>query len=289
MSDKNWSQLNLDNKWSLISSFSNKIASENCNKKHKFYVHLHIYYQHELRQVFETLSEWNINFFLIITISGKENYFIYNLLVKFQNPYFKVLYVRNFGYDILPFIKALKFIESEDALVVKIHTKRIHEELGTKWSQCCLKGVLPCTPHIISILSHFEKNKNVLMLGPEPLYKSAKKFMYNNDRFCTTMLKKIFTDNRSIPSDWGFFAGSMFWARKKSLIQLVDIFNSLELKLRDNGSSQQGSVFHAAERIFGVLPIAYNGTICTVDIDSANNMTLQNKPVPSLVPLTQSF
>lgn len=280
--------MNPGSKFTPIQNLTAKIASFNCNKNYRFYIHLHVYYESELKPILELISKSKHSFFLIITISGEKNIPLYNTLNKFTNSYLRILFVKNIGYDILPFFKALSLVGSDESLVAKIHTKKPHDKLGYKWSTHCISSVLLNDEYIEDILNQFQKRKTLHMLGSSKIYKCVNKYMYNNETYCKTILKKAFGVNLS-KLEWGFFAGTSFWARKKIFCNLADYFSATSLKYLDNRSSEAGSLFHATERIFGALPMLNEGDLLTVDFDTHRNYEFYSDSSPSVIPITQSF
>lgn len=280
--------MNPSSKLTLIQKLISKIASFNCNKNYRFYIHLHVYYESEFKSILELIAKSKHYFFLIITVSGEENRFLYNTLTKFSNAYLRILFVKNIGYDILPFFKALSLVGTDESLVAKIHTKKPHHKLGYKWSRHCISSILLSDEYIEDILKQFQKRKTLHMIGSRKIYKCVNKYMYNNEAYCKIILTKVFGVNLS-KLEWGFFAGTSFWARKKIFCDLADYFNATSFKYLDNRSSDVGSLFHAAERIFGALPMINEGDLLTVEFDAHQNYKFCSDTSPSVIPITQSF
>ena len=87
----------------------------------------------------------------------------------------------------------------------------------------------------------------------------------------------------------GFFAGSIFWARKSIFVVLCEQMRNLKLENSIQNSGSDGTIWHALERIFGILPFFYGGTTSTVDFSSTVDFKFAQNPLPSLLPVTHTF
>ena len=101
------------------------------------------------------------------------------------------------------------------------------------------------------------------MLGSSTFYKSANKFMYLNYNSVNDFLSYINKDDPNLLSDWGFFAGTMFWARPEIFDTLIDYISRFNLSYESSNdlSSSDGTFAHACERIFGLLPLLNGGKL----------------------------
>jgi lipopolysaccharide biosynthesis protein len=267
-----------------------KITQNHCTEKFKFYIHLHIYYRDQVYSLLNLIESLNFNYFLIITITGEQNYSLYKALSKYENKYANILYFQNRGYDIYAFLKILSRVEGDDAVIAKIHTKPDQVIVGSNWRDECLRSLFHSDCYVNDVLKLFKEYSDLLMLGSSLLFKSTERFMYGNDRNFFKLLEKLNEDSSRVNSkSIGFFAGSMFWAKKETFNSILNILPEIEVMSLTENNNSNPSLWHAIERIFGVLPTIQNKKSYTVRFLSNNHYSICNTPKPSDIPLTQSF
>lgn len=126
-------------------------------------VHLHIYYHDQVDYFIEKLgningTEWD----LVVTYSEWNE----ETAKKFRDfkPDVKFMEVKNFGYDVWPFIKLIKSINLDDyKYVIKLHTKRkigscrpnIIKLKGYDWRNALVDGILYNKAYFRKILERF--------------------------------------------------------------------------------------------------------------------------------------
>jgi len=69
-------------------------------------------------------------------------------------------------------------------------------------------------------------------------------------------------------ADWGFFAGSFFWARPILLERLAAL-----AQFEGHDADRDGTLAHALERLIGLAPVALDGNLALVDEDGALTLT----------------
>jgi hypothetical protein len=159
--------------------------------------------------------------------------------------------------DVVPFITAAKTFEFHNyRVVLKLHTKNNRTELGRAHGALFSALLLGSARLVTSIVEAFNKDPNLLLVGPNDLYRSAHYMMYNNRAVLGELceLVGLSTD----PVNWGFFAGTMFWIRGSRLAPLIEHHDGIESLASKYGPSKDrtgrdGSVAHAMERIWGAL------------------------------------
>ncbi len=229
----------------------------------KVAIALHVYYLDKVQEILDYLKNITHQYFLYITIATEKRSKLESILKSNDFSDYTIVEVENYGYDIVPFLSLLPLLkEQKYDVVCKLHTKKGAANLEKHidgidniWFKLLMDSVLGTKESVNQILGAFEKNETLGMLGSAALYKSTQKLMYNNEVYVTKILNTL--ENTTDPAnDWGFFAGSIFWAR-------VDIFDSLidnqkiDTLLQSSSQMKTGavaSVFHAFERVFGVLP-----------------------------------
>jgi lipopolysaccharide biosynthesis protein len=168
----------------------------------------------------------------------------------------------NRGRDIGPFLKIVEqgALAGSD-VVCKLHGKRSAEAgpraiLGEIWRQACLQSLLGSPALVAKALRRFEVDPTLGMLGPRSLR------MPNPD----VTVETAWGDNRSAtfdlvqrlgvsPSEFtlDFFAGTMFWVRRKVLDRLASL-NITQDSFPEECGEIDGALHHALERVLGFLP-----------------------------------
>ena len=266
------------------------LSKHKCSENFNFYILFHVYYKEEIDTILKLMEEIEYNFFLIITIVGTKNLSIYKAFSMYENEYLRVIYLDNNGYDILPFLKVLSEVQGDDSIVAKIHTKPNQSIVGNKWRNECLKSILHSNLYVSNVLNLFNEDQDLGMLGSSKLYKDTKKFMYGNQIHFSFLLKILNSDydiNCGKPS--GFFAGTMFWSRKKIFNKLLPLLLKIEDFSKDNIDNNNVSIWHAIERLFGIFPMLESQKIFTVNFSNEQTFDFSKSSNPSLIPLTQSF
>ena len=72
-------------------------------------------------------------------------------------------------------------------------------------------------------------------------------------------------------------------------LAILNILPEIEVMSLTENNNSNPSLWHAIERIFGVLPTIQNKKSCTVRFLSNNHYSICNTPKPSDIPVTQSF
>ena len=277
------------NNYSEICKALAKIKEKQCVSGFSFYIHLHIYYKEQLGLIFDHIRKAEHRCYLIITISGENNYSLYKALFNYKDEFLEILYFENYGFDILPFIKVLSKVKGNDSIIAKIHTKPNHQLLGDKWRNECLGSVLHSNRYVDQVLRRFNQDPVLGMVGSGKLYKNTKKFMYGNEEKYLYLLEILTSQTQiDIPSS-GFFAGCMFWARKRIFNTLVSVIKEVEKIGCYDDPSKKHSVWHAIERVFGHLPRLNSQKTYIADFYENNSFVLRDNAKPSVIPLTQSF
>ena len=261
---------------------------------HKIGVHAHIYHFNFLDEIFETFLNFQSDVYFQLTISGEHNKQRYKILQKYLNlRNFDIHFLENRGMDVHPFIKFLLNTKTKQFdYVLKLHTKKNDPRWDSLWRTLNFQHLAGNSELIFNHMSFMLKNPCINMLGPSTFYKSAKKFMYLNYNSVNRFLSYLNKDDLELVSDWGFFAGTMFWARPKIFDALIDYISRFSLLYENSNdlSSSDGTFAHACERIFGLLPLLNKGKVATFDFNSKRNKIQYNyNSLPSFEPITHTL
>lgn len=244
---------------------------------------VHVYYMDRVEKIVEYISNIPYKHTLYFTVCEKSKNKLNHILKKYSLADYQVVAVENAGYDIVPFLKLLPFLtEQNHDLVCKIHTKKGAANLEKQisgiedvWFKTLMDSVLGSKNLVKKIIFAFESDKELGMVGPASLYKSAQKLMYGNEAYTTDILNKTGYDTDPA-KDWGFFAGSMFWARLEVFSPLIQNqkLNKLPNNPIDMKTGRYASTFHGMERVFGKLPFLQGmktGLIYNLDIENKSS------------------
>jgi lipopolysaccharide biosynthesis protein len=171
-----------------------------------------------------------------------------------------VVEVPNRGRDVLPFMKLGPTLAALGyQSVLKLHTKRsTHWDGGEKWLNDLLTGVLPPSPGQIDDVLRTLDLPDTAIVGPANLYVSLPVHYFANRACLLEVLGDVVSREagRRVdrhPDEYGFFAGTMFWARLDALKSLFDCGYSAASFEPEKGQVD-GTMAHGLERALCVVP-----------------------------------
>jgi lipopolysaccharide biosynthesis protein len=256
----------------------------------KIAFHLHCHYEHIVPEFARCLINipcyncYEYTTFITFTKNISEDVIKKNF-ERYNYLNLKLLKVDNEGFDIKPFLEVLKIIlESDYDLIFKLHTKK-----NDKWRKALFESLLSSHSNFNRIIEHFIFNEKVLLTGLDKCYVCGNKFIYDNKDFLNLFLNKLDFKNKT-SGGWGFFAGTMFCSR-------VYIYTDLLKYLSRNKNLWQGpqslvsdgSIFHALERLFGILPLINNGVTSSISVNHKGEFSINKYAEISKIPVTERF
>ena len=270
-------------------SFSGGLTKYNNNKQYKVIeksilafkrsdnttlaVVIHLFYVDNWRLFVQKMTNLNkYQFDIFVTIPKENNYFKKEILNTY--PKATIIVVPNRGRDVLPFIKiAEKLYKSGYESVLKFHSKKsTHREDGQEWLDDMLNKLLPDKPIVIDSIYKKLQDKNTGVLGPEGVYYPLTVNFPANGVHMTQIIKKLYNSNLAHDylqlnrNQYGFFGGTMFWARLDAIKSLLDF----PVRYFETEAGQiDGTFAHALERLFTVVP----------EINKKNNYEINDKGV----------
>ena len=228
--------------------------------KLKIAVVVHVFYLDSVVDVLHYISNIAYQYELLFTVSDDNKNDLLSILENNNIKSYKIIPYPNKGYDIAPFLHILPWLfENNYDLICKIHTKKgpPHLKIFSHWLTHLMKPILGSENVATTIIESFEANANLGLVGSADFYKSAQALMYGNEHDVADILSTL-NDEISPPSEWGFFAGTIFWARVKlfePLLNNVELNALVDRQLNtEMDAGTPASVFHALERIIGALP-----------------------------------
>ncbi len=226
----------------------------------KICVFVHLFYTEmldELLEYVQNLSDrQDIEYDLVVTLCAHHAE-IEQKIYAFKDDA-KILIVENRGYDVAPFLQAVKSVHLHDYdYLIKLHSKR-NLTTPAYLPTCCLKGdewrkklleFMSTPAHLESTLRRFQKNPKIGMITAPELIVASKKMDIEADK----KAEKIMRGMGLTIKDKHFVAGTMFIARA----DLFRLFKHLPYDANDfeefDPSHKGGSLAHALERVLGYM------------------------------------
>lgn len=227
-------------------------------------MHIHLYNFYLYNEFIYYLSEFPVNFDLIITISDtKIKKTLENLFNKDTIPNLssiKVKLVPNRGRDVMPWLVYTKEEQSHYDIFCHLHSKESsHSNFGNEWRQYLLEKLLR-KERVLQILNVLSQN-DVGLVFPD-FFPKLKSFCINNKiklegmdgeiNVINDLVKKMGVRRKLNRSDICFSGGTMFWYKTDALLPLFE----LGLKVEDfpeEPIALGGTLAHAIEHIPAIV------------------------------------
>jgi lipopolysaccharide biosynthesis protein len=225
----------------------------------KLAVIIHLYYVDNwplFKQKLTNLS--GLSFDLFLTIPKENEAFMSD--VKRDFPKARYIIVPNRGRDVLPFIMIAKALLAEGyEYVLKFHSKKsTHWGGGQSWLEATMNQLLPSDPKkVVGIIKKLE-NPSTGIIGPSDYYYPLTINFEANGVHMTKVLQRLYGKNaawgclQKNRQEYGFFGGTMFWARLDALQPLLERPGVARFE-KENGQID-GTYAHALERLFCIVP-----------------------------------
>jgi GT2 family glycosyltransferase/glycosyltransferase involved in cell wall biosynthesis len=231
----------------------------------KLAIAVHVYYPELWPEIAQRLKAIQHPFVLDITTPPNQAAHV-ETVVKQDFPAARIHVTPNQGMDILPFLSLVPHWQKEGILAVcKLHTKRGDGgPIATHWRKHLLDTLVghPDTPS--QIAQAFTWHPQLSLVGPAIFYLSGQRLVYENK--ATLAQIQLALGQGPLPQeDWGFFAGTMFWARPAALAPLANLVASSAASHSTAAFSgeyaKDGRDEHALERAFGLIPHQHGAQI----------------------------
>lgn len=235
-----------------------KLIIERAPEK-KLAIVIHLYYTETWKELERRLQRLDSSIFdIFITLPSHNKDFREIITTHFPRAY--ILEVPNRGRDVLPFVRVIRALdEAGYEYVLKLHSKKsIHRVDGGDWLDDMVESLIPRSTSIQrDIIKTLQKN-NTAIIGPQGHYVSMKVNYKPNKGGVKHVLHQIYShevQNRILKNYWryGFFAGTMFWARLDALMPIVDKWDKVGEFARESGQID-ATLAHALERCFSLVP-----------------------------------
>ncbi len=238
----------------------NKGLSDAQTQQGKLAIAVHVYYPEIWPEIAQRLKALRHPFILDITTPPEQAASVESM-VKQDFPAARIHSIPNRGMDILPFLSLVPRWQQEGVIAVcKLHTKKGDGgENAMHWRQHLLDTLIGHPDTLGKIFRAFVDHSSLSFVGPAIFYLSAQRLMYENEPKLQQISQEI--GRGPLPqNDWGFFAGTMFWARPAALAPLAHfVANNFQVGLGEY--TKDGRYEHALERAFGLMSHCPGGKI----------------------------
>ena len=238
---------------------------------------LHLFYPDIALELIERVGALSAGADVIVTAPGPLPPAVKAALDRLPNR-IEIVPVANRGWDVAPLFAILPLLaERGYDLVCKLHTKKGGSGYAAEWRDLFHEALTGSDAIVARIEAAFASDPALELVGPAALYKSSASHLFRNAGLLETLAPRL-TAPLAPPSDWGFFAGTMFWARRTMLERLAPLAD-----FGSGGSAEEerdGALAHAFERLFGLAPLAEGGTIGLVTPDGAGDAAIEIVTAP---------
>lgn len=219
----------------------------------KLAIAVHIYYPELWPEIAQRLKAINHPFVLDITTPPEQAAHV-EARVRADFPAARIHSTPNRGMDILPFLSLVPRWEEEGIIAVcKLHTKRGDGgAVATHWRKHLLDILVghPDTPR--QIAQGFARHPRLSLVGSAILYLSGQRLVCEN-MAALEQIQRALGQGPLPLDDWGFFAGTMFWARPAALAALAHLVAGRAASFATE-YAKDGRYEHALEGAFGLIP-----------------------------------
>jgi len=254
------------------------------NKTAQLAVVIHLYYVDMLPIFDRKLKRLkDVDFDLFVTIPEGKEFAVED--VKKAFPHANTMIVPNCGRDVLPFVEVAKQLNSLGyEKVLKLHSKKSpHRQDGSKWRDRILDSLIPSDKTVLNEISKSLDNKNVAIIGPQGEYVSLLVNYEATGHYIEKFFTKIISDTKipriiDVSDEYGFFAGTMFWARLDALMPVIDAVDSRDFE--PEMGQVDSTLAHALERLLCLIPELHNRKMLEMKNDKVVEVNYHTTNIP---------
>ena len=247
-------------------SFINTLDTGNSNKK--VAIVIHVFYFEIFKEILAMLKDsMNIGIKLFITCPSSLKIEIENEIQNTVFPFY-ILEVENRGRDVLPFLKILPIVFSEDFnFVMKLHTKKSgHLKRNHNWRNDLFEKLLNPT-NINNFIEICSTQPEIGMIGPSGHILPISLYYGGNSENVMNILRRMGINEQKLGGSV-FIAGTMFFATKDALLPILNI-GLIDEEFEIESGQVDGTLAHALERVFSIIVNQFSLRI--IDSDSKTN------------------
>jgi lipopolysaccharide biosynthesis protein len=141
--------------------------------------------------------------------------------------------------------------------LLKFHSKKsTHRDDGQDWLEDMLSKLLPENASVLNDTINALQKPDTGVIGPKGVYYPLTVNFPANGQYMTHVLKRMYRSSivhkylQQERAEYGFFGGTMFWARLDSVHDLIDVPLSY---FEEEKGQIDGTVAHALERLFCIV------------------------------------
>lgn len=260
-------------------------AIKNHRFKSRLAVVIHLFYTENwtlFRSKLNNLA--GIDFELIVTVPESNLSFCQKITAEYPNAI--IVAVPNRGRDVLPFIKVASVLEQHGiGYVLKFHSKKsTHWEGGQDWLEGMMERLLPSKRSSLDLILKALEDKNTGIIGPSDVYYPLTINFPANGAHMTKVIGRLY-DKRAAHDilqvrrgEFGFFGGTMFWARLDSIKPLLSYGVH---RFEAEAGQVDGTFAHALERLFCLVPEIDTREMYELNADGIlSHRNYQSKNIP---------
>jgi glycosyltransferase involved in cell wall biosynthesis len=227
-------------------------------------IHLHLFYPDIARELIDRVARLGrADIDILATYAGTLDPAIDRALDRIPGRVVRVE-TPNRGWDIGPLLHLLPIIRDEGyEAVCHLHTKKGDSGYAAEWRAIGYDGLIRDNDLVTRLLAAFADAPGLMLAGPASLYKSAASHQFGNADILSQLAPKLMAPLYPL-ADWGFFAGSLFWARPALLERIAGL-----AAFEGHDTDRDGTLAHALERLIGLAPVALGGEVGLVDEEGA--------------------
>jgi lipopolysaccharide biosynthesis protein len=211
---------------------------------------VHLFYAELWAEMASWLRNIPIGFDLFVTVPREHAAELRGLVLR-DYADAQVLKVPNAGRDVGAFFSVLpKVLAGNYTALCKLHSKKGKEQ-PEAWRDLLLRGLLANKMLVSRILLALGSDPDLALVGPRDLYLCGETQITHNQHKVEEVFERL-CPGQIIPRNWGFFAGTMFWARPAFFRPFLKCDGNLFNFEADN-TARDGQLAHAFERVFGAL------------------------------------
>lgn len=246
----------------------------------KILVHLHLYYHDMLDEMLMYIKNLeNYDYDLYVTITEKDS-LLNDKILKF-NKKSKILFVKNRGFDVAPFLKVLHSVDLRKYdYIIKIHTKNDMKQSDVLYKE---KFIFRGSYWRNNLLEFLQSKSNIstaislLQNSDAGMVSNYKLILKENNQLNDVRYDEIIRSMDLPVKEKYFVAGTMFICKAELFIPLLKIrhmvndFENYDKASQVNGKFY-GTLAHVYERIFGWIIYSQDYKIVPLFKPSIHNL-----------------
>lgn len=145
--------------------------------------------------------------------------------------------------------------------ICKIHTKK-GMNMPEIWRTALFGGVLGSAAQAGHIVARFRADPQLMLAGARQLFLHGPSYLFKNAEGLVGAFAPMIGTADIREMDWGFIAGTCFWIRTSVLTRMA----ACEPRFRAGDYTTDGTLAHAAERMFGLAVALSGGKVLLQDL-----------------------